>query len=189
MTIAAPENRTLRDALLIVRCQLGEVDAFDELFQKWNPPIWNYLRRHADRDDVASDLAQDVWLRVLRGIAALKDGERFRAWLFGIARHAWMDHLRVRYQSMPVSDQELESLMASDTDAEAPDDPLLERMHAELQRLPLIERDVLTLFYLKELSLSELSEVLGVPLGTVKSRLFRARQLLRNQIHAHGVSP
>ena len=63
----------------------------------------------------------------------------------------------------------------------------LELMHAELAALPVTERDVLVLFYLQELSLAELADVLAVPVGTVKSRLFRARRLLRRELMNKGV--
>ena len=59
-------------------------------------------------------------------------------------------------------------------------------MEHELARLPVTEREVLTLFYLRELSLAEVAEVLDVPVGTVKSRLFRARQLLRRELDPEG---
>jgi RNA polymerase sigma-70 factor (ECF subfamily) len=59
-------------------------------------------------------------------------------------------------------------------------------MEHELTQLPLLEREVLTLFYLRELSLAEVAEVLAVPVGTVKSRLFRARQLLRRELETKG---
>ena len=60
-------------------------------------------------------------------------------------------------------------------------------MEDELARLPVIEREVLTLFYLREMSLAEVAEVLDVPVGTVKSRLFRARQLLRRGLNPEGI--
>jgi RNA polymerase sigma-70 factor (ECF subfamily) len=59
-------------------------------------------------------------------------------------------------------------------------------VHEELARLPVVERDVLALFYLQELSLDELSQVLDIPVGTVKSRLFRARRLLRARLVEKG---
>jgi RNA polymerase sigma factor (sigma-70 family) len=59
-------------------------------------------------------------------------------------------------------------------------------MHRELTRLPVIEREVLTLYYLKELTLGQVADVLAVPVGTVKSRLFRARQLLRRELESNG---
>ena len=62
-------------------------------------------------------------------------------------------------------------------------------MHDELARLPALEREVLTLFYLRELSLTEIAAVVGIPVGTVKSRLFRARHLLRHELTQKGLRP
>lgn len=93
---AAPRRRdTTADELLVIRCQLGEHDAFEELIARWHTPLWKYLRRVAGEDDAAADCIQDVWLRVWRGIAGLREGGRLRPWLFGIARRvvglsAWL---------------------------------------------------------------------------------------------------
>jgi RNA polymerase sigma-70 factor (ECF subfamily) len=179
-----PELRAREDELLVVRCQLGERSAFDELAERWHPPLWNYVRRLAGEDEAAKDVAQDVWLRVLRGIGRLRDGSRLRPWLFGIARRALMDRLRHQYAAPPGADMDV-----ADLAHEQAVDPLEEKialMEQELARLPVIEREALTLFYLRELSLSDVAEVLDVPVGTVKSRLFRARQLLRRGLHSKG---
>ena len=171
------------DELLVIRCQLGERSAFDELVERWHTPVWKYLRRVAGEDEAASDVAQDVWLRVLRGIGRLRDGSKLRPWLFGIARRALMDRLRQQYATQGDTDVDFEALPA-----DASDDPGEEiaAMAHELARLPVTEREVLTLFYLRELSLAEVAEVLSVPIGTVKSRLFRARQLLRRELDPEG---
>jgi RNA polymerase sigma-70 factor (ECF subfamily) len=165
------------DELLVVRCQLGEPDAFDALIARWHAPLRHYVRRMIRRDDEAQDLLQDVWLRVFRGIARLRDGSRLRGWLFGIARRALMDRLRREYAAPPIDDVQPGDLAAEldDLDNEAD----LVALEQALDALPALERDVLTLFYLRDLSLAELAEAASVPVGTVKSRLFRARRLLR----------
>jgi RNA polymerase sigma factor (sigma-70 family) len=89
--------KDLEHELLIVRCQLGEQAAFDELITRWHPPLWKYARRLAAPDEVAGDVVQETWLRVVRGIGRLRDRERFRAWLFGITRRVMMDRLRGQY--------------------------------------------------------------------------------------------
>lgn len=175
-----PGARALEDEWLVVRCQLGERPAFDELIRRWHEPLLKYLRRMAGDDDAAGDLVQDLWLRVIRGIGRLRDGRRFRPWLFGIARRVAMDRLRQQYAAPPIADVELTDLPQPEPSTVREDELAL--MQQELSRLPATEREVLTLFYLQELSLEEVAEVLGVPLGTVKSRLFRARQMLRREM-------
>lgn len=181
---AVDPDRSRQDELLAIRCQLGERDAFDELIRRWNDPLWGYLRRMTGNDEAAADLVQETWLRVVRGIGRLRDGSRLRAWLFGIARRAAMDRLRVRYGSPVIVDVDVIELASMEDEDSLEAD--LAAMHDELGRLPVVERDVLTLFYLRELSLAEVADVLDVPIGTVKSRLFRARRLLRTELTARG---
>jgi RNA polymerase sigma factor (sigma-70 family) len=179
----------IEDDLLAVRCQLGEREAFDELIRRWHEPLWKYARRLTGDDDAAAETVQEAWLRVLRGIARLRDPERLRAWLFGITRRVVMDRLRTKYGEpvmVDIGDVDIDAGPASAEDARALADDI-EVMHEELQRLPLLEREVLVLFYLRELTLNELADVLAVPLGTIKSRLFRARHSLRTQLERKGV--
>jgi RNA polymerase sigma-70 factor (ECF subfamily) len=179
------DDRTRQDEWLVVRCQLGERSAFDALIERWHAPLWRYVRQLTANDDVAQEIAQEVWLRVIRGISRLRDGAKWRSWLFGIARRVLMDRLRAQY-AMPLagSDSDLVDIPVEDVAVDP--EVLSAALHDELAKLPLIEREVLTLFYLRELSLSEVADVLNIPLGTVKSRLFRARQLLRRELEARG---
>jgi RNA polymerase sigma-70 factor (ECF subfamily) len=169
------------DELLAIRCQLGERDAFDALIARWHEPLWRYLRTLCDSDDTAGDLAQDTWLRVLRGIAGLRDASRLRPWLFGIARRVAMDRLRAQYTRAAETDASLEDMPAPEPDAQLEAD--LTALQSNLDSLPLRERETLALFYLRELSIEDIAALLAIPAGTVKSRLFRARQLLRQQFH------
>jgi RNA polymerase sigma-70 factor (ECF subfamily) len=163
--------------LLVVRCQLGEPEAFEELIARWHGPLWAYIRRMVPRDQDARDMLQDVWLRVIRGIPRLRDGSRLRAWLFGITRRALMDRLRRQYAAPAHDALDREDVPFEPDSADREAD--LVALEAALEALPFGDREVLTLFYLRDLSLNELAETLGIPVGTVKSRLFRARQLLR----------
>ena len=192
-TVTEPTNpapHAQQDELIVVRCQLGERAAFDELIDRWHQPLWKYVRRLARDDDAASEVVQDVWVRVIRGLGRLRDGSRLRPWLFGIARRTLMDRLRSQYAEPRAADEPSEDLAAADDSTTLdPADDDLDRMHEELSRLPAVEQEALTLFYLRELSLAQIAEVLGVPVGTVKSRLFRARRLLRAALIQRGLVP
>jgi len=167
------------DELLAIRCQLGEREAFDALILRWHEPLWRYLRRMAGSDAAAHDLSQDTWLRVLRGLGGLRDATRLRPWLFGIARRVAMDRLRDVYTRRGEDDVQLENLPAPEHSADLEFE--LTELDRGLAALPAREREVLALFYLRELSIEEMSVLLEVPAGTIKSRLFRARQMLRRQ--------
>lgn len=178
-----PSTESLADELLVVRCQLGERDAFDALVLRWHGPVWAYVHRLLSDDSVAADVTQDVWLRVVRGIARVREPQKLRAWLFGIARRAVMDHLRMRYAVCNEVGLDVSQLPDLSGDEAGNVEPDLARLDEALYALPVVEREVLVLFYLKELSLLELADVLAVPVGTVKSRLHRARQLLRHRLN------
>jgi RNA polymerase sigma factor (sigma-70 family) len=179
----SPEGRA--DELLAIRCQLGEREAFDALIARWHEPIWRYLRRLTNSDDAAADLAQDTWLKVLRGIASLREPASLRAWLFGIARRVAMDRLRRQYTQAVDDVIVLEDMPAPAGDLDLESD--LQTLDAGLHSLPLRERETLALFYLHELSIEQIATLLDVPTGTVKSRLFRARQLLRKTLSGESI--
>lgn len=171
------------DEWLCLRCQLGEPDAFDELIAHWNEPLGRYVRRLVGDDDAARDAVQDVWLRVLRGIGKLREPTKLKVWLFAVARRTVMDRLRVKYRTPRPSDVDVQEVAAENVSLALHED--LDALERHLAQLPVVERDVLTLFYLQDLSLTDIAGVLDVPVGTVKSRLFRARRLLRGN-HSKG---
>ncbi|MGW4686404.1 RNA polymerase sigma factor [Streptomyces sp. NPDC004244] len=173
-----------RDELLlvVVRCQLGEREAFPELVRAWHAPLWRYVRGMVGSAHLADDLTQEVWVGVVRGLPRLRQPERFAPWLFTIARRAVADHLRHVYQAAET--------VVEDADADV-DDPLGDvltamQVEAGLNGLPPLEREVLILFHLEDLPLAACAQVLGVPPGTVKSRLHRARRMLRGALAEKG---
>jgi len=182
----ANEQMQIDDELLVIRCQLGERQAFDALIARWAVPIADYARRVSENGDAAAELTQDIWLRAFRGIGRLRDARRFRAWLFGIAHRAFADTLRRRYATLPASGSDLEQV-ADEGIVEDHDD--LDRMERGMERLPPVEREILTLFYLQELSIDETASVLSIAPGTVKSRLHRARRMLRHELEKEGELP
>ncbi|MGW0822500.1 RNA polymerase sigma factor [Streptomyces sp. NPDC002845] len=173
-----------REGLLAVRCQLGEREAFRELVRVWHAPLWRYLRGMVGSPHLADDLAQEAWVAVVRGLPRLRQPERFAPWLFTIARRAVADHLRQAYQASETSVEEVDAVVVDDGSLSG----VLTTMQVEacLNRLPPVEREVLILFHLQDLSLTSCAEVLGVPPGTVKSRLHRARRMLRSVLAERG---
>jgi len=163
------------DELLAIRCKLGESAAFDELICRFADRLRSHVRRVAASEAEADDLVQDIWVRVLRGLPGLRDPARLRSWLFGIAHRVLMDRLRRRY-SAPL--QAPVEQLAANVDLQS---ELIQRDQIErgLSALHPTEREALVLFYLEELSLAEIADALALPIGTVKSRLHRARARLR----------
>ncbi|MFB8777946.1 RNA polymerase sigma factor [Streptomyces broussonetiae] len=172
------------DGLLVVRCQLGEREAFRELVALWHPRLWRYVRGMVGSPHLADDLAQEVWVAVVRGLPRLRQPERFAPWLFTIARRTVTDHLRQTYRAPETTAMEEATAVVADDDLSGVLTTM--RIEAGLAALPLLEREVLILFHLEDLPLAACAEVLGVPAGTVKSRLHRARRTLRHHLAEKG---
>lgn len=170
------------DELIVVRCQLGDRSAFDALIARWAAPLAAYARRVTQDSEAAAELTQDIWLRVFRGIGRLRDPQRFRSWLFGIAHRAFADRLRQRYAALPLADTNADTAI----DETARDHETLDCVERGLASIPPAEREILTLFYLQELSIAEIAEALSIAPGTVKSRLHRARHALREALDEVG---
>lgn len=174
-------DRVIRDALLVVRAQLGDRRALAELVGYWHDPVWRYVRRMLDGPGRADDVSQEVWAGALKALPRLQQPERFAPWLFTIARRSVMNHLRDKYNDVdPIEGPYADDGMAS----------VLDRAQVVegLGDLPPREREVLMLFYLHDLAVEDCAQILGIPTGTVKSRLSRARRLLRDRLVERGYS-
>ncbi|MFG6192605.1 RNA polymerase sigma factor [Nonomuraea sp. JJY05] len=169
----------MTDELLVVRAQLGERAALAELVDRWRVPVWTYVRRMLDAER-ADDVSQEVWLAVIRGLPRLREPARFAPWLFTIARRSVTDRLRSQYAR--------EELAAPDVVAEDPVEAVVDRAElvSALSELPVLEREILVLFYLEDLSVEDCAQICRIPAGTVKSRLNRARRLLREHLEEKG---
>jgi len=181
-----PDRRSVETELLVVRCQRGERSAFEELFQGWERRLFFYIRRLVKSEEEAWRILQEVWLQVLRGITSLRDPRLLPVWLYKVARNTAMSHYRQEYARERPLDAP-ETFVATDADAQIELDNA-ELVHFGLSRLPRSDREVLTLFFLRDLSVNEVAEVLDVPAGTVKSRLHKAKKALREILEREGES-
>jgi len=172
------EKQAIYYELLALKCSQGRKDAQEELVRTWERRLFYYIHRLVDDEQDAWQVLQETWVKVLRGIAGLEEPRRLPAWLYGIARNTAFSHLRARY-----AEQALMERQADLPEAKALDEGLefenAEQVHYGLGRLTVQHRDVLTLYFLQDLSLEEIAQVQGVPVGTVKSRLYYAKRALR----------
>jgi RNA polymerase sigma-70 factor (ECF subfamily) len=172
-------SRDVYDELLVMRCRRRDSAAWDELIRRWNDRLLYYLRRLIDHEHDATNALQDVWLHVLRGLGTLQDGTRLAPWLYTIARRTAMNHLRGRYALHEESAPEAIFAEIDDVDSDQFQLENAELIHFGLSQLGRSEREVLTLFFLEDLSIAEMAQLLNIPAGTVKSRLFKARRDLK----------
>jgi RNA polymerase sigma-70 factor (ECF subfamily) len=164
---------------LALRCRRRELAAWEELVAEWNDRLRYFVRRLIDHEHDAANVLQEVWLSAFRNIGTLRQDARLAPWLYTIARRAVMNHYRGRYRQDETISAEEESVEAATERDELLDIDNAELIHFGLNRLRLVEREVLTLYFLDDLSVAEIGDVLEIPPGTVKSRLWKARQELR----------
>jgi RNA polymerase sigma-70 factor (ECF subfamily) len=185
-----PTN-SLQDDLLILQCQQGDTRSFERLVQRWQIPLLNYAYRLTDSWPAAQDVVQETWLVVIRDLLALRDVTRFRPWLFRIASHKCQDHWRRTAANDRLAQTRPHHTPAGTAPEPPPETATTHRtdIHDALRRLDLGDRTILALMYLQELSVDDIADVLAVPEGTVKSRLFTAREHLRHIMEKSYGSP
>jgi RNA polymerase sigma-70 factor (ECF subfamily) len=170
---------TVLDEYLVVQSQLGHADAFGHLVNRWQPKLLRHARCFTRNGEAAKDVAQESWMAILRGLHSLHDPARFRAWAFRIVANKARDWVRkeeARRRATGRVAAEPASGGAAATGGS------VERVRVALAELEPSQRCVLTWFYLEEMTVAEIAEALGVPAGTVKSRLFYARDALRARL-------
>lgn len=168
----------VRSELLLLRHRSGDRGALGELVALWERPLLYYLRRLLDSEADAWDALQESWLRALRDLPRLRDERAFPAWLYTIARRVAIRLRRSRPgEPLPADDDMAAPILAPPEASPESVDPL--DVHRALGALSLAHRDVLTLHFLEGFSVAEIAGITGVPVGTVKSRLFHARRALK----------
>jgi RNA polymerase sigma-70 factor (ECF subfamily) len=106
----SPEKSKEEEAEIVTRARTGDTEALEALFASWRKPLFAFVYRMVTQREDAEDLTQEVWLRCLRGLASFRGDSQFKTWLFGIATHACLDHLRKkqswRVEAQMVAQQE-----------------------------------------------------------------------------------
>lgn len=168
----------LLEQLLVIRCQTGDDDAFTEVVARYEPRLRYYLRKMGDRPDDVEDRLQDIWFDVIRGVGRLSDPRAFPSWLYRIARaRTALARRRSRPAPLPLTDADAD--VGADINSDEFTEEDAARVHAALNDLASDYREVLVLRFLEGMSYEEIAQVVGDPLGTVKSRIHYAKRALR----------
>lgn len=178
------EAETVRDAELLEAVGGGDERAFAELHRRYAAVVFSFvLGRTADRG-AAEEVSADVWLGCWRSARAFRGDSQVLTWLLGIAkRQIWTHARRRRIPTAPL-DEEIENL------ADDADDPAglvaaaasVDELVAALRSLPEDLAEVVDLAWLHELPYAQIASTLGIPAGTVKSRVSRARRILKDAL-------
>ncbi|MDX1550489.1 MAG: sigma-70 family RNA polymerase sigma factor [Lysobacter spongiicola] len=165
--------------------------AFEALVQRHQRLVWHLVHRMVQHPEHTRELSQEVFLRVHQRLHQFRFESTLATWIGRIAFSVAKRHLERRQLPLvePVEGEAspLERVAdAFDLEAAMGDAQLLHRMGEAIQALPPLWRTIVTLYHLDELGIGEVSEITGLPAGTVKSHLFRARRRLRDQLETHA---
>ncbi len=168
------------DEYLVASAKLGSREALDQLVRRWSPRLLRYAARVMGDADLARDIVQDTWTSAFRNLASLSDPARFPSWIYSVATRKCTDSIRriVRRRRGDKSAASDPTANGEEVDPAALAGDRLDLAGA-LHRLSVGHRIVVDLFYSDDLGVDEISAAIGIPVGTVKSRLHQARQILR----------
>jgi RNA polymerase sigma-70 factor (ECF subfamily) len=177
------------DNALVRRTLRGDKRAFEMIINRYQQPLLNYLGRMTGERELALDFTQEVFLKVYASLPSFQPRYKFSTWLFKIASNFMIDHWRKKKVGavsldQPVTDGD-DSYMI-----QVPDDAppvakayeltqLRKRIEAALARVPESLRELFVLRHVNEFSYEEIAEIKGLPVGTVKNRVFQAKELVR----------
>jgi len=168
-----------RLAEIVGRCRRGERAAFEELFDIYQPRLKYYVRRLNGSDKV-DDILQDIWVAVFKKIDRLKDAKSFNVWLYRIARNKVYDGFRRKERFVSLPEEHELPVSEGDEAVFGADDAA--NLHKALKKLKPYHREVLTLSFIEQMTYQSIADVIGCGVGTVRSRIYYAKQSLRKEM-------
>ena len=182
--IGFPVNKRsehIKNEWLVLRCQDGDPEAFENLVRTWQEPLWRYARRITGSEDAAWAVLQETWIVVTKGIRRLEDAEAFPAWVYRIASNKSHDWIR-RESRRRQAHRDYTGEHSDSASRESNEPPRGASLDEILRGLPKQAQLILQLRYEQEFDTREIAEILSIPEGTVKSRLYHARKRLKKQL-------
>jgi len=184
------------DCELVASAVQGLEGGFEELVRRYQRPISGYVYRMVGDYEAALDLTQEIFIKIYASLARYRPEFKFSTWIYKIAHNAAIDHLRrntgreralINGTETDNYDLPFESTGLSPEQQSEREERRLE-IETVVRSLPTAYRELVVLRHSQDLTYEEIVEVTGLPLGTVKNRLFRAREMMRQQFLMKGIS-
>jgi len=189
------DAKTMRrdDGVLIQRCKQGDLSAFDEIVRRYEKQVYNFAYRMTGNYDDAQDIVVDAFLKVHHAIDSFRGDANFSTWLFRIVTNLYLDERKRSKAHMNIPLDEYIDLEESSVtrQIEDPSPSPLEFLEASerqevlgraIDDLPEYQKVMVLLYHTQGQSYEEIAEIVGLPIGTVKSRLNRARFALKERL-------
>ncbi|MGA9564565.1 MAG: RNA polymerase sigma factor [Candidatus Korobacteraceae bacterium] len=164
------------DEALMLEFQQGSREAFEDLYSRYSGPLYGFFRRRLDNPQRAEDLTQETFLGVIRGASRYEPRALVRTYLYGIALKLLAAERRKQRNAEPSLDGAAEPATAGTQESGL-------WVREAMAKLDPSEREILMLREYEQLSYAEIADLLRLPVNTVRSRLFRARMALKNQLN------
>ncbi len=171
------------DSAFVSAALSGRPEAFGTLVERYERAVYHLCLRTMRDSEEARDCAQEAFFKAYRALHTFKDGSKFSTWIFSIAYHACCDRLakRKRYSNEEMPDRA--DAAPGPADLASRNETTI-ALHAAIDALPQKYREVVTLYHLQGRQYEEIASVLNLPLGTVKTHLFRAKEQLRRALES-----
>ncbi len=178
----ADELSKIEDQLLVIDAQDGKSAAMEALVARWQKTLWLYAYRTTSSADAAWEITQETWIAIIKGLHRLNDPASFVTWVYRIVTNKSCDWIKRRVKKQ----RALEELKTrNDTAYRNVDGRNKSNIELIMRKLQIESRTVLSLYYFDELGICEISDILNIPKGTVKSRLFKAREEFKKYWQKH----
>lgn len=177
-------NATSDDAALVTAAKGGDLDAFEALVRRHSGVVYAHAYRFFGEKTAAEDAAQEVFVKVFRSLGDFDERARFSTWLYRVTRNTCLDLVRAgKRRPIPIDPLDVVAAVPGDISEQV---ALSSSIELAMRALAPEDRDALSAVALFGLSYDEAAQALGVPTGTVKSRVFRARRALAATLSLEG---
>jgi RNA polymerase sigma-70 factor (ECF subfamily) len=170
------------EELLVLKCQSGDERSLSILIKRWHPKLIRQANRHLYDLDASKDVVQESWQAIIKGLNVLKDSSKFGVWALSITSRKAIDWIRKKQTSRKREEDDVAFHQEQLTEPTDEKEVLLSKVSLALKGLPKDQKLVLSMFYLDSHSLIEIGKILDLPVGTVKSRLYYAREHLKKMV-------
>ncbi|MDX1407407.1 MAG: RNA polymerase sigma factor [Saprospiraceae bacterium] len=168
------------EQLLVLQAQAGKADAIRLLVKRWHPRLVRHAMQYTGELQAAQDAAQESWIAILRNIRSVSDPVAFGAWALRITGRKAIDWERKARRMRRNAEHHANTLYQPEEEHEEANAQIA-NLRKELRNLPEQQRYTLTLFYLEGFTIREIADILDQPVGTIKARLFHAREQLKKK--------
>ena len=165
-----------KEDLLVIAAQNGNDQAFAFLCKHYHVSLHRFAYKLSNDHQLAQDAVQNAWIKITKKLKDIEDPRAFKSWVFRAVRWCAYDLMRKSQRQEELVEQEMLDSVASPQNVE---DDNAENLHTLIALLPEIDKQAIYLFYLEEMKIVEIADILQIASGTVKSRLNRARNMLR----------